>query len=110
MPELWALKGVIEFLLWAALLVLKGYAFADAIYRPQEAYPAANKQTKTMWLLLLGLSLVTHFLFSYPITILNVAGTIVSAIYVVGVRPALREFGGGGSKRGGRVDGPYGPW
>lgn len=107
MPELWALQSAITFILWAGLLVLKGYALGDAIFRPQEAYPAANKQTKPFWLLVLGLSLVVHFVFQSPIDIFNVIGTVASAVYVVGVRPALQ---GMGSRRGGQNDGPYGPW
>jgi hypothetical protein len=37
--------------------------------------------------------------------LLNLAGTIAAAVYLAGVRPAVREIG-----RPGKGDGPYGPW
>jgi hypothetical protein len=99
----------IEIALWVALLVLKAFAFGDVVMRPKDAFPVADKQTKTLWLILVGLALLIHLIptFSRPLSLLNIAGTIAAAVYVVGVRPAVREAGG---RRGGQSDGPYGPW
>lgn len=102
-------SGTISMVLLVLLLALKGYAFADAIFRPLESFPAADKQTKPFWLVILGLSLVVQLVFLQPINLFNIVGTVVSAVYVVGVRPALKEVGG--SRGGGRSsEGPYGPW
>jgi hypothetical protein len=100
----------LEIALWIALLVLKAFAFGDAVMRPKDAFPAADKQTKALWLILVGLALLTHLIpqFMQPIGLFNIAGTIAAAVYVVGVRPAVREIGG--RRGGGRSDGPYGPW
>lgn len=106
MDPIWALQGGIQFLLWVALLALKGYALGDAIFRPAQAFPAADKQTKQLWLLLTGLAVLAHVLFTELLGLFNIAGTIVAAVYVVGVLPALRGVGGGRSS----ADGPYGPW
>jgi hypothetical protein len=100
--------GPIQLVLWIGLLVLKAFAFGDVVMRPKEAFPAADKQNKTMWMILVGLALLVHLLppFMSPLSLLNLAGTIAAAVYVVGVRPAVREVGG----RPGKNDGPYGPW
>ena len=100
----------LELGLWIVLLVLKAFAFGDAVMRPKEAFPAADKQTKPLWMILVGLALLTHLIpqFMSPLSILNIAGTIAAAVYVVGVRPAVKEIGG--RRGGGRSDGPYGPW
>lgn len=106
MDPIWALQNGIQLILWVVLLALKGYALGDAIFRPAEAFPAAGKQTKQLWLLLTGLAVLAHVFFSQILDLFNIAGTIVAAVYVVGVLPALRGVGGG--KRG--AEGPYGPW
>jgi Protein of unknown function (DUF2516) len=102
--------GYIELALWILLLVLKAFALGDVVMRPKEAFPAADKQTKTLWLILVGLALLIHLIpqFWSPISIFNILGTVAAAVYVVGVRPAVKELGG--RPGGGRNDGPYGPW
>jgi hypothetical protein len=104
-----SIVGYVELALWVVLLVLKAFAFGDAVMRPTDAFPAVNKQTKPLWLILTGLALLIHLIpqFWSPLSIFNIAGTIAAAVYVVGVRPAVREIGG---QRGGRNDGPYGSW
>lgn len=99
----------IQVVLWVGLLVLKAFAFGDVVMRPKEAFPVADKQTKTLWLILVGLALLIHLIpmFWSPLSLLNIAGTVAAAVYVAGVRPAVREAGG---RRGGQSDGPYGPW
>ncbi len=96
--------------LWVALLVLKAFAFGDVVMRPKEAFPAADKQTKVLWSILVGLALLMHLIpmFSSPLSLFNIAGTTAAAVYVVGVRPAVKEVGG--RRGGGRSEGPYGPW
>lgn len=102
-PDVLMLPVYIQMALWLLLLVLKAFAFGDAVMRPKEVFPAADKQNKVLWLLLTGLALLVHLLDSSPLGLLNLAGTIAAAVYVVGVRPAVREI-----RR--RSDGPYGPW
>lgn len=103
------------FLFWVlgvAAFVVEAWAFIDAVRRPTGAFPAAGKQTKPLWLIILGVSVViglygvayTHG-FS-ALNILPVAAFIAAAIYLTDVRPKVREMGPGGSSR----QGPYGPW
>jgi hypothetical protein len=75
-----------------ALLFVKGFAFVDAVTRRPEVFPAADKQTKAMWLILLSVALVAHLVFWNPIGILNLAGTVVALVYLLDVRPAVRAL------------------
>jgi hypothetical protein len=72
-----------------ALLGLKMWALTDAILRPAEAYTATDKQTKTAWLWILGLTLVTHLLYPYPTATLSLIGDVAALVYIVDVKPAL---------------------
>ena len=96
-------------LLLLALLVFKVFAFADAALRPAAAYEAAGKLTKVAWLLFLGIAAVFDFFFGSVTSILTILGTVAAIVYVVDVRPAVRQLSG--SKAGkGTQNGPYGPW
>lgn len=74
------------------LFALEAWAFIDAISRRPEEFHAADKQNKTMWLVILGVALAAHMLIWHPINILNMAGAIASIVYLVDVRPALRSL------------------
>jgi hypothetical protein len=89
---------------------VEAWAFIDALTRPKAAYPAAGKLTKTIWLLILGVALVVGAFAVYSgslIGFLSVAAFVAAAVYLVDVRPKVKEMGG---KRGGSGYGPYGPW
>jgi hypothetical protein len=75
-----------------ALLIVKGFALVDVLTRRTEVFPAADKQTKSMWLILLLVAMVAHLVFWNPIGILNLAGTVVALVYVLDVRPAVRSL------------------
>ncbi len=102
-------------LLLLALTCFKVYAFVDAAIRPSSAYVAANKLTKVAWLLFLGIAAFYDLMWGGITQILTIVGTAAAIIYMVDVRPALREQAGS-ARRGGRnprdrrPDGPYGPW
>jgi hypothetical protein len=91
-------------LLWLVLGVVKVWALLDGLRRRSALYPAAGKQTKTLWMVFLGLGLAFH-LISGVLSLVNLAGTIAALVYLVSVRPALDISSG---KR--RPDGPYGSW
>lgn len=102
-------QGVLP-LLGYAMLGLAVVAFVLALTAREDAYRAAGKQTKTFWMVILGITvLVDAFL---GMLFLQIAGLIASIVFFVDVRPALKEVsGGGGGRRGGSSsDGPYGPY
>jgi uncharacterized membrane protein YoaK (UPF0700 family) len=96
-------------LLLLALLVFKVFAFVDAVLRPAAAYEAAGKLTKVAWLLFLGIAAVFDFFWGSVTSILTIIGTVAAIVYVVDVRPAVRQLTGSKSRQGSQ-NGPYGPW
>ncbi len=105
-------------ILGAAMLVLQVVALIDLISRPQRLFPAADKQTKQLWLILIGVAvawgampmlLTQRVVFASFFDIIVIAGTVVALIYWLDVRPAVRAAGGGRSGPG-RPSGPRGGW
>ena len=103
-------QATLLLLLGIAALALKGFAFVDAARVTAQAYPAAGKLTKPIWLGILGVAAVVELaVFPSPLFFLNLLGVVGAAVYLVDVRPAVKAMGGG--KRGPNShDGPYGPW
>jgi Protein of unknown function (DUF2516) len=97
-------------LLSFAAFLLIVFAFIDSAIRPAQAYVAAGKQTKNLWMIILGVAAAAVFLLGGGIfSLFTIIGVIAAIVYMVDVRPAVREIGG---RRGddGRHMGPYGPW
>ncbi|QEU97515.1 DUF2516 family protein [Streptomyces kanamyceticus] len=97
-------------LLSLALIFFSGFALIDAAVRREDAYRAADKKTKPFWLIILGIAFIVNLLF--PImSFLPIIGLVATIVYMVDVRPAIRQISGGGGRRGGSSsDGPYGPY
>lgn len=79
------------------------WAAVDAAIRPAAAYPAAGKLTKPAWVAITAVAAVLLF-FTGPLGLLGLIAIVGSIVYLVDVRPAVREL------RGGSSDGPYGPY
>ena len=103
--------SVINLFFWVLLLcafVVEGWAFIHAIRQPAAAFIAAGKQTKPIWLIILGVAFVIgiggavgylQLLGLFPIV-----AFVASSIYLVDVRPKMKSI------RPGTRQGPYGPW
>ncbi|MFD3660906.1 DUF2516 family protein [Streptomyces sp. NPDC058659] len=95
-------------------LIFTGFAVAALVFAAmarEDAYRAAEKQTKKFWLIILGINLALNLL--VPMLFLQIAGVIAAIVFMVDVRPALAQVSGGGrGHRGGgsSSDGPYGPY
>jgi hypothetical protein len=88
--------------------VVEAWAFIDAITRPAQAFVAAGKQTKLIWLIILGIAFVLGLYaaaYGGVTGFLSVAAFVAAAIYLADVRPKVKEF-----RRGRSNSGPYGPW
>lgn len=75
-----------------ALLAVKLWAFIDAVIRPSQGFPAADKLTKAAWLWITGLSLACQVVFPTPLHLLSLIGTVASFVYLLDVRPAVSSL------------------
>jgi hypothetical protein len=85
-----------------AIVLIKVFALADAAFRPAPAFPATGKQTKPFWIAVLALAVLTTLL-----GFLSIVGLVAALVYILDVRPAVREVPRGGAST---HMGPYGPW
>ncbi len=92
-------------LLFLASLGTRLFALVDAIRRPPQAFEAAGKLTKTAWMIILSLGVVVGLVLPETVNLLNIAALIAAIVYLVDVRPAVREIG-----RPDRRNGPAGQW
>jgi uncharacterized protein DUF2516 len=91
-----------------AAFVVEAWAFIDAITRPAQAFVAAGKQTKLIWLIILGIAFVLGLYaaaYGGGTGFLSVAAFVAAAIYLADVRPKVKEY-----RRDRSNTGPYGPW
>ena len=87
------LVGYVLFALQIAVLVAVVYAFVHAAMQRPDAYTAADKLTKPVWLVILGVAGLLVLVFGA--SILGTAiGAIAAGIYLVDVRPKLLEIQG----------------
>jgi hypothetical protein len=78
-----------------AVLATAVYALVHAALQRSDAYTAANKLTKPVWLVILAVAVALTSVL-YPL--FNVLGTVIAAcaagVYLVDVRPKLLEIQG----------------
>jgi cobalamin synthase len=91
------------------------YALVDAARTRPDAFVAAGKLTKQKWVAILAVAAAFGFIalpppigagFLSSIGILSIVAVVAAAVYLVDVRPAVRQIRGSG----GGTAGPYGPW
>ena len=73
---------------------LKLWALIDAGTRPTAAYPAAGKLTKLAWVAILAAALLLGGFGLFGL--FGLVGTVAAIVYLVDVRPAVRELRSGG--------------
>jgi len=101
-----AAQGLVGTLLYFAALGLALFALIDAIRTPEGAFPAAGKQTKQLWLIILGVASAVLFVVGpFGGFVVGIAAVVAAGVYAVDVRPAVKQTGGRGNQ-----EGPYGPW
>lgn len=89
--ELQGLVGYVLFVLQVAVWVVTVYALVHAALQRPDAYTAAEKLTKPVWLVILGAGLLLSF-------VLGITGVAIAAVatgvYLVDVRPKILEIQG----------------
>ena len=94
---MFSLAGGLLSVLNLAILVLVGWGLIDAATRPAAAFVAAGKQTKQIWLTILGVGLLLCLI--GLVGFLGILGAVVAVaaiVYLVDVRPAVRGMRPGG--------------
>ncbi|KUH97211.1 DUF2516 family protein [Mycobacterium sp. IS-3022] len=90
--QLQGLVGYVLFILQIAVLVTTVYAFVHAALQRPDAYTAADKLTKPVWLVILGVAGLLALVLG---SVLGPAIAAVAAgVYLVDVRPKLLEIQG----------------
>jgi uncharacterized membrane protein HdeD (DUF308 family) len=109
--SVFALQNLIVLVLGVAAFITEVFAFVDALRHRADAYTAAGKLTKQIWLIILGVAMAIGFVFflSNPLGFLAIIAFVAAAVYLADVRPALRAASGRGGSGGSHM-GPYGPW
>lgn len=83
--------GYVLAVLQIAVLVTTVYAFVHAALQRPDAYTAADKLTKPVWLVILGVGVLLAL-------VLGITGVAISAVaagvYLVDVRPKILEIQG----------------
>lgn len=106
MPELFGqFQNIVFLLLWLGAVGLAVFGLIDALRVPSDAFPYAGKRTKNLWLAILGIAAAV-LVVAGPVNILGLAAVVAAAVYLVDVRPAVKQYRG----RPGTSEGPYGPW
>lgn len=95
------------FVLWIAALLLQGFAAVHCLLQRTDAFPAAGKWNKWGWAIVTFLAVVVTFLSGSPLGILPLIGFVASCVYLVDVRPAVREISGGRGSSGGKDAGRW---
>jgi len=80
--------------IYLVFAVLKVWAFVDCVRRPAPAFPAVNRQTKTLWLILTGITALTGLVFD-PLGLFGIAGIVIALLYLFEIRPQIMELTGG---------------
>jgi hypothetical protein len=85
-----------DLVLFWALVALRAWAFIDCLTRKVAAFPAVDKLTKPAWLAILLVSaLFGSWISPSPTGPISLISAVVAAVYLVDVRPAVREISGG---------------
>jgi Protein of unknown function (DUF2516) len=89
----WTIESEIYFAIWVILFVVKLFALCDAAFRPNQVFVAAGKQTKVIWMAMLGVTMLLHvFDTRTSFGLLALIGAVVALVYLADVRPALKAM------------------
>ena len=98
------LQGLLLLVLGVGILAMAVFALVDALRHRPDAFTAAGKLTKPIWCGILGVAAIIAFIIVFnPLNIFGIVIAVASGVYLVDVRPALRNITGGSQ-------GPYGRW
>ena len=100
-------QSLVQLLLWVAALALEIFALVEAARYRADAYSAAGKWSKQIWVIITAVAAALGFVTGFP-TFLWIIAVVAAGFFLADVRPALRRVSGRGT--GSSNQGPYGPW
>lgn len=89
-----AVQNVVVLALWLVLLGLKAFAFIDCLRSPSQVFPAIGRQSKVLWLVLTGLSLLAGLVPNLTLSLFGIAGAVIALIYLFDIRPRIKSITG----------------
>jgi Protein of unknown function (DUF2516) len=102
-----SLTAIIFLVFWAVLMGLSVFCLVDALRHRPDAFVAAGKRSKNIWLAVLGVAVALSLVsYPYPFQLTGILAAVGAGVYAADVRPALRQVMGRGSSN----DGPTGRW
>ncbi|TWP38887.1 DUF2516 family protein [Leekyejoonella antrihumi] len=96
---LWQVQSLVAFVLGIVLFAMEVFALIEAVRPRSEAYVAAGKLTKPIWMAITAVCAVLGLLtISNPLNLFGVLAVVGAAIFLADVRPALHRMLGQGKK------------
>ncbi|UKN41662.1 membrane protein [Mycobacterium lepromatosis] len=87
--------GTVMLVLQLAVLMTTVYAFVHAALQRPDAYTAADKLTKPLWLVILGAAVALTSILGFVFGVFGIAiASCASGVYLVDVRPKLLDIQG----------------
>ena len=97
--NVFALQNLIVLVLGLAAFITEVFAFIDALRHRSDAYVAAGKLTKQLWLIILGVAMAIGFVvFWNPLGFIGIIAFVAAAVYLADVRPALQSARGAAAR------------
>ena len=87
-------SALLLYVVGLVILAIELWALVDAAIRPAPAYVAAGKLTKLAWVAILAAAVLLGGADVFGI--FGLLGTVAAIVYLVDVRPAVRELRRGG--------------
>lgn len=75
--------------LFFVILAVKVWALIDCLFQPRRYFEAVGKQTKVFWSVILTIAVLVNGFF------LGLAAIVAAIVYLVDVRPAIKELRSG---------------
>jgi hypothetical protein len=87
----------IDYALLVVALIIEAFAFINCLTQRSDAFGAIGTLSKGLWLALTGASLLVTVLSQYALGLLGFIAITIAAVYLLDVRPALRDAADGPS-------------
>lgn len=100
------LQSTVALVLGVVLLAMQVFALIEAVRYRADAYTAAGKLSKPIWIGICAVAVAIGILsINWPLSIFEIIAVVAAGVFLADVRPALRRVLGRS-----KSNGPYGPW